>query len=192
MILLQKNTIVQIPSTDILQNERFYSKYRQSKAGDWVADSEIAGRRRNVYIFPVVIIVLVSAIVVAPPTAEWVNSRLNPVHQGIIIIKGKSSDWHTGILLVEYSDGIEESWTIDGYWDMSYLHEDHPLYGYVSYAQPSRNFTQTETCRVTYVCIGLNMTIGPITVHSDVPQIIYPADVSESMYTIWWIVSYPE
>lgn len=123
------------------------------------------------------------------------NANVVPTeYQGLILLRGEVANWHSGALLLTYDDGIKDRWTIDGYQDYTDLDETHPLYGWISWGRPSRNFTRTETLTLEYHCSGLGMTIGPVTFESDSSQILYSnQDLPEAPDGLWitWITSHP-
>ncbi|MFW9888650.1 MAG: hypothetical protein ACFFER_10730 [Candidatus Thorarchaeota archaeon] len=141
------------------------------------------------------VILIVSFLLLSPMIMQWMNTNvITSEYQGLILIRGEVEDWHSGALLLTYEDGFIDRWTIDGYQDYTYLDETHPLYGWISWGRPSRNFTHAETLTLEYHCSGLGMSVGPTTFESDSSQILYAnQDLPEAPDGLWitWITSHP-
>ena len=147
------------------------------------------------YTYFAIVILIGSLLLLSPIIAQWMNTIRAPTeYQGLILIRGEVEDWHSGVLLLTYEDGLTERWTIDGYQDYTNLDETHPLYGWISWGRPNRNFTYAETLTVEYLCTGLDMDIGPVTFESDSSQVLYSnQNFPQAINGLWikWITSHP-
>ncbi len=148
--------------------------------------SESLNNRKTIY--GALLVLVVSTVILSPFILQGIVNLTTPkVYHGMIMLKSETEGWHTGTLVLTYQDNSFERWEIADYWDMTQVYEeDNILYGYISIAQATRNFTQIETCRLEYYCSGLNMTIGPIAFDSQTTEILYSNDsVPKGLWILW-------
>ncbi len=149
------------------------------------------GSHRNLY--GIIILILLSSTLASPFLISWISHLAAPKeYHGAIMLKSETVGWHNGTLTLTYQDGSFDIWIIDSYYDNTVgIDEDNPLYGYINFLHATRNFTESETCRLEYHCIGLDLDIGPIAFDSITPQILYEDLTLPKGLSISWFLSDP-
>jgi hypothetical protein len=133
-------------------------------------------------VYIALVLIIASLLVLSPVLYSWFTSEQDTSHNIVFVLMSEDPSWHTGELNLWFDGGFLE--IRPPYYTTQMYDDEDTQIGWKSYIGVNRNFTEPETCRFEYLCTELNMSIGPFSFTSNLPQILYQ-DSSGRIIELW-------